>query len=378
MDTHEAHKFEDRVFLALVVVVSGGLAVVSAPFFGAILWAIIAAIVFAPMRNRLMRAMPAYRNIAALLTLLIIVLVVILPALLLAVFLVDEATVFYASVQAGEIDFDRYFATAMAQVPSWAIPLLEPVGLSNLDAALAKAGAAIANSFELIAAQALNIGQSAFGFMLALGVMLYLTFFLLRDGPELLARIGNAVPLRADQRTALTGTFALVIRATIKGSLVVAVLQGLVGGTVFWALGIHAPLLWGVVMAILAFLPVVGTGLVWLPVAIFLLATGAIWQGIVLILSGVFVIGLIDNVVRPILVGRDTRLPDYLVLISTLGGLVAFGPNGVVIGPVIAALFVTVWEIFAAGRWGAVAAGYSAAARVSASASACCSAHISA
>lgn len=350
MESRDIHKFEDRVFLALVVVVSGGLAVVSAPFFGAILWAIIATIVFAPMRDRLMRAMPGYRNTAALLTLLIIVLVVILPALLLAVFLVDEATVFYASIQAGEIDFDRYFATAMAQVPSWASPYLEPIGLSNLDTALAKAGAVVADSFELIAAQALNIGQSAFGFMLALGVMLYLTFFLLRDGPELMARIGNAVPLRVEQRTALTGTFALVIRATIKGSLVVAILQGLVGGTVFWALGIHAPLLWGVVMAILAFLPVVGTGLVWLPVAVFLLATGAIWQGIVLILSGVFVIGLIDNVVRPILVGRDTRLPDYLVLISTLGGLVTFGPNGVVIGPVIAALFVTVWEIFAAAR----------------------------
>jgi predicted PurR-regulated permease PerM len=346
------NKFEDRVFLALVVVVTFGLAVVSAPFFGAILWAIIATIVFFPMRNRLMRAMPGHPNRNALLTLLIIILSVILPALLLGVFLVGEASDFYMSVQAGEVDFDRYFETAVAQVPPWAAHYLEPVGLTNLDAALAKVGAALANSVELIAARALGIGQSAFSFLLALGVMLYLTFFLLRDGPELVKRVGNAVPLRVEQRDAVISTFALVIRATIKGSLVVAVLQGTIGGLIFWALGIHAPLLWAVVMAILAFLPVVGTGLVWLPVAIYLLATGALWQGVVLMLAGIFIIGLVDNVVRPILVGRDTRLPDYLVLISTLGGLAVFGANGVVIGPVIAALFLTVWEIFARERNG--------------------------
>ncbi len=342
--------FEDRVFLALVAVVTVGLAVVSAPFFGAILWSIIATIVFFPMRNRLMRAMPGRRNRTALLTLAIIVLAVILPALLLGVVLVDEASDFYMRVQAGQIDFDRYFETAVAQVPPWASHYLEPVGLTNLDSALAKVGAAIANSVELIAARALGIGQSAFGFLLALGVMLYLTFFLLRDGPDLVRRIGNAVPLRAEQRDAVIGTFALVIRATIKGSLVVAVLQGIIGGLVFWALDIHAPLVWGVVMAILAFLPVVGTGLVWVPVAAYLLGTGLIWQGVVLVFSGIFIIGLVDNVVRPILVGRDTRLPDYMVLISTLGGLAVFGANGVVIGPVIAALFLTVWEIFARER----------------------------
>jgi predicted PurR-regulated permease PerM len=345
-------KFEDRVFLALVVAVTFGLAVVSAPFFGAILWAVILTIVFFPMRNRLVRAMPGHPNRNALLTLLIIILAVILPMLLLGVFLVNEASDFYMSVQAGQIDFDAYFEQAVSQMPGWASHYLEPVGLTNLDAALAKVGAALANSVEVIAAQALNIGQSAFSFLLALGVMLYLTFFLLRDGPELVKRVGNAVPLRVEQRDAVINTFALVIRATIKGSLVVAVLQGLIGGVIFWALDIRAPLLWGVVMAILAFLPVVGTGLVWLPVAIYLLATGLVWQGVVLMLAGIFIIGLVDNVVRPVLVGRDTRLPDYLVLISTLGGLAVFGANGVVVGPVIAALFLTVWEIFAVERNG--------------------------
>jgi predicted PurR-regulated permease PerM len=103
-------------------------------------------------------------------------------------------------------------------------------------------------------------------------------------------------------------------------------------------------------MAFLSLLPAIGAGLVWIPVAIYLLATGAVWQGVLLIAYGVLVIGLVDNVLRPILVGQDTKLPDYVVLISTLGGISAFGLNGFVIGPVIAAMFIAVWDIFSASR----------------------------
>ena len=133
-------------------------------------------------------------------------------------------------------------------------------------------------------------------------------------------------------------------------SVFVQFLQGALGGLIFWVLGIGAPLLWGVVMAFLSLLPVIGAGLVWLPVAVYLLATGAMWQGLGLIAYGTLVIGLVDNFLRPILVGKDTKMPDYVVLISTLGGLAAFGLNGFVIGPVIAAMFIAVWEIFSASR----------------------------
>jgi len=126
--------------------------------------------------------------------------------------------------------------------------------------------------------------------------------------------------------------------------------QGALGGFAFWFLGIHAPLLWGVLMAFLSLLPAIGAGLVWLPVAMYLLASGAVWQGISLILYGVLVIGLVDNILRPFLVGKDTKLPDYVVLISTLGGIEVFGLNGFVIGPLIAAIFMVTWEIFSASR----------------------------
>jgi predicted PurR-regulated permease PerM len=140
--------------------------------------------------------------------------------------------------------------------------------------------------------------------------------------------------------------FAEVTRATVKGNLVVAAVQGALGGIIFWILGIPGPFLWGVVMFLLSLIPMVGAGLIWAPVALYLFAAGQWIEGLVLTGFGIGVIGLVDNVLRPILVGRDTKLPDYIVLMSTLGGFVLFGMNGFVIGPLIAALFVTVWEIF--------------------------------
>ena len=203
---------------------------------------------------------------------------------------------------------------------------------------------------QFVAAKALNIGQNTFDFLVDLCIVLYLLFFLLRDGDDLARRIRTAIPLYPDQQRELFNKFTTVIRATVKGNVVVAIVQGALGGLIFWFLGVHAPVLWAVVMAFLSLLPAVGSALVWLPVAIYFLVTGATWQGIVLIAYGVLVIGLVDNILRPILVGKDTKMPDYVVLISTLGGMAIFGLNGFVIGPVIAAMFMAVWDIFAASR----------------------------
>ena len=126
----------------------------------------------------------------------------------------------------------------------------------------------------------------------------------------------------------------------------VAVTQGTLGGIIFWILGISGAMLWGVVMVILSLFPAVGSALIWGPVAAYLLISGDVIEGIVLILFGVFVIGLVDNILRPILVGRDTKMPDYMVLISTIGGIGLFGLNGFVVGPVLAALFLAFWQIF--------------------------------
>lgn len=345
-------RIEDGVFLGFVLLVSVAFALVIEPFFAAILWGVIAAILFGPINQNLLRQMPGRPNSAAGLTLLLIVAVVILPAIVLAVSLVQEAGLFYAKIQSGQINIPAMFDAFQASLPDWASNLLARVGITNFAAVRDMLGQSIANSFRSVAAQVFQIGQSAFSFFVALSVTLYLTFFLLRDGPALAARLDRAAPLRMTHRRALMQQFVVVTRATIKGSVVVAIVQGMIGGIVFWMLGIQGPLLWGVLMGCFSLIPAVGTGLVWVPVAIYLLATGAVVKGIILVVCGLFVIGLIDNLLRPMLVGRDTRIPDYVVLITTLGGIDMFGFNGIVIGPVIAALFIATWNIVTRMRTG--------------------------
>ncbi|SEJ35945.1 Predicted PurR-regulated permease PerM [Sphingobium sp. AP50] len=339
-------KIEDGFFLGVVLVVSIAFAMVIEPFFAAVLWGVIAAIVFAPLNRQILLAMPKHRNGAALITLFLILAVVIVPAFVLGGALLQEAAYFYGKIQSGEINFVRLFSETVASMPDWLRPYLRRLGLGNFYAAQELVTKGVTSSFRTLAAQAFQIGQSAFSFMVGLGVMLYLTYFLLRDGEALSQRIAAAAPLRPGQRQALIEQFVIVIRATIKGSIVVAIVQGLIGGLVFWGLGIQGALLWGVLMGAFSLLPAVGTGLIWVPVAIYLFATGAIWKAIILVACGVLVIGMVDNVLRPILVGRDTRIPDYVVLISTLGGIELFGFNGIIIGPVIAALFIATWNIF--------------------------------
>jgi predicted PurR-regulated permease PerM len=276
----------------------------------------------------------------------IIVTLVILPLSLTATSLVQEATGLYDRIQSGELNLGDVFQQLREALPTWVTNLLDRLGLTNLGAVQERLSEALKKGSQLIAAQALNIGQGAADFILGLLVMLYLLFFLLRDGSALSKRIQDGLPLPPEQERALFSKFTTVIRATIKGSLLVAALQGALGGLIFWLLGLHAPVLWGVVMGLLALLPAVGAALIWLPAAIYLLAIGAVWQGVVLLLFGAFVIGLVDNILRPLLVGKDTKLPDYVVLVSTLGGLATFGLNGFVLGPVIAATFIAAWDIF--------------------------------
>jgi predicted PurR-regulated permease PerM len=343
---------EDKMFLLLVIAVSLAFAWILWPFFGAVLWGTILAILFAPLYRRLLRFMGQRRTVAAIATVMIILLIVILPLMLIGALLLQEGIGVYEKFQSGEFNLGRYFEQVLDALPGWVSDLVDRFGLTNLGAMQERLSSGFVQGSQFVAAKALNIGQNTFDFIVNLCIVLYLLFFLLRDGDDLGRRIRNAVPLHADQQHELFSRFTTVIRATVKGNVVVAIVQGALGGLIFWFLGVHAPVLWAVVMAFLSLLPAVGSALVWLPVAIYFLLTGATWQGIVLIVYGVLVIGLVDNVLRPILVGKDTKIPDYVVLISTLGGMAIFGLNGFVIGPVIAAMFMAVWDIFASSRPG--------------------------
>lgn len=177
-------------------------------------------------------------------------------------------------------------------------------------------------------------------------LMLYLLFFFFRDGDRIVARIAGVLPLGVERRSRLLLKFTEVVRATVKGNLIVAVAQGGLLAMLFWIVDVRTALFWGVVTAVLSLLPAVGASFVWGPGAIIMLATGQLWQGLVVLLGGVAITAA-ENVLRPIVIGRDTNMSDYLILVSTLGGIMVFGLAGFVAGPVIAALFLVLWDLFA-------------------------------
>ena len=186
---------------------------------------------------------------------------------------------------------------------------------------------------------------STVSFVVNFFIFLYTLFFLLIDGPAMIARIKRFVPLPSQDRDRLFDKFLSVTRATLKGTIVIGAIQGMLGGVAFWVLGISGAIFWGVVMMVLSVLPVVGGALVWVPTAIVLALTGNFLKAILLAAFCGLVVGSVDNVLRPRLVGRDTEMHDLMILFSTLGGITAFGAVGFILGPIMAALFQTVWEL---------------------------------
>ena len=341
-------ELQHKTFLILLILVSIAFGWILLPFYGAVFWGTVLAILFAPFYRRLLARMGPKPNLAALATLTICLVVVILPLTLIAMAMVQEGAHLYEMMKSGQINFGTYFQQIVAALPQWLTRLLDRMDLLNINSIQQRLSAGAMQGSQYVATQAISITQNTFDFMVSFFIMLYLLFFLLRDGAALTTRIRDAIPLSAGHKRHLFKKFTTVIRATVKGNVAVAAVQGALGGLALWFLDVQGALLWGVLMAFLSLLPAVGAAIVWLPVAIYFLVTGAIWQGVTLIAFGVLVIGLVDNVLRPILVGKDTQMPDYVVLISTLGGMALFGLNGFVIGPAIAALFIACWDLFSA------------------------------
>lgn len=337
-------QFERRTFLILLVIVSLGFGLILKPFWTAIFWACALAVVFAPLQHRFEQWWGVRPNINALATLLVCMLIVVLPIIFVTKVLVQEGLQLYQLLESGAID-PRVILIELREAFPIVDEMLIEFGINPND--IREQVVQLAQTFSrFLARETLSIGQNTFSLLVSLGLMMYLAFFLLRDGATLSRSIVQAIPLGDARIQALIQKFVEVTRATIKGNLVVALVQGALGGIIFSLLGIAAPLLWGVIMAFLSLIPAVGAAIVWFPVAIYLYSTGEWVDATILVAYGAIIIGLADNVLRPILVGRDTKLPDYVVLFSTIGGISLFGIIGFVLGPLIAALFMAVWQIF--------------------------------
>ena len=337
-----------RSFITLLIIVSVAFGWLLLPYYSALFWGFVFAISFTPLHRRILTVMPRHPNTAALSTLALCLLVVIFPLIALTSALIREGAMIYRRIESGQLNLGLYYERIINALPESLHHLVEELGIADIFSIQEKLSAGALEGSKFLASQAVNIGQNTAGFLVSMAIMLYLLFFLLRDGASLAKTINLVIPLGDDHKHLLIQKFITVVRATVKGNLVVAATQGALGGFIFWVLGIEGALLWGVIMAFLSLLPAVGSALIWAPVAVYFMVTGNYWDGSILILFGVLVIGLVDNVLRPLLVGKDTKMPDYVVLISTIGGLATFGLNGFVIGPLLAALFMAVWSLFPA------------------------------
>jgi predicted PurR-regulated permease PerM len=208
----------------------------------------------------------------------------------------------------------------------------------------------ISNSIQSAGGNAVMVIQKTYqnvvGSIIWIFVMFFSLYYFLIEGRKVVDKIMYLSPLRDKYEEELSHKFTSMTRATLKGTIIIGVIQGSLGGIMFWIAGVPSFVIWGVIMVILSIIPAIGSGLVWAPAGIILLFTGNIWEGIFVLLFGGIFISLVDNILRPKLVGNDTEMHPLLVFFATLGGLISFGIIGFIIGPVIMALFLALWEIY--------------------------------
>ncbi len=332
-------------FVLLLVLSTLAFCMVLKAYYSSIFWGVILALLFYPLKTRIRKALGDKNGLSAFLTLLIICLIVFIPCVIVMTSLAYEGNELYNNIQQNNQALSSSITTAIQHLPGFAQDFLNRYDLTNVDKLQQKISGVAMQGSRTLASSVLVIGQGTFSFTVGFVIMLYLLFFFLKDGSYLINLMLDSLPLTDYVKHHLFKKLAAVSKATVKGTVVVALVQGALGGIAFWFLGVQGSVLWGALMAFLSLVPAVGSAIIWVPVAIYFLAAGPLWKGIFLVVFFVVVIGLVDNILRPLLVGKETRMPDYLVLIATLGGMELFGINGFVIGPLIAALFIACWNL---------------------------------
>ncbi|MFP4624135.1 MAG: AI-2E family transporter [Gemmatimonadota bacterium] len=337
-------RLESATFLTLLLLTSALFFWMIRAFVWPVFWAAILAVLFHGIHARLLAVCRERATPAALLSMLAVVIFVVLPFILVGGAIARQGLLLYRGIAAGEIRVQGPIDMLERSLPTVA-GFLDRYGV-DLAQLRVSAQELASSATQIVATRALGVGQDALWITAMFALMLYLLFFFFRDGDRIVARIAGVLPLGVERRSRLLLKFTEVVRATVKGNLIVAVAQGGLLAMLFWIVDVRTALFWGVVTAVLSLLPAVGASFVWGPGAIIMLATGQLWQGLVVLLGGVAITAA-ENVLRPIVIGRDTNMSDYLILVSTLGGIMVFGLAGFVAGPVIAALFLVLWDLFA-------------------------------
>ncbi len=334
-------KVQQVVFFAILGVVTLLFLYLLKPFFTPIFWAAVLAGIFRPLHRRIDGKLKR-PNLSATLTLSAIVLIIIIPASLIGSLLVSESIQIYNAVSKDTSALEAKVQKVIALFAD--NPYLEriPLDESFIIEKVSDGAKSIANYLFV---HLTNLTQNTIIFLVQFGVMFYTLFFFFRDTDRILAGILRMSPLEEAKTKILYKQFTATARATLKATIVLGGLQGISGGFIFFLTGIEGSMVWGLLMTVLAILPGIGCSIIWAPAGLIMLLGNHIGEGIAILTFGVLVIGLVDNLLRPIIIGTDVAMHPLLIFLSTLGGLIVFGLSGFVIGPIIAALFLSIAEM---------------------------------
>ena len=334
--------------LLLVVAVTALFLAVAWPFFKPLLLGALLAGLFHPLYRWITRLLGGRRSLGAAVTLLVLLVLGLGPVSAFLGIVLQQALTM--SDQALPWLNQHLGAATAFNVQEWLVQKFPGLVkyMPSQEQLLEQVGTAAKTAGAFLVGFASRMTATTAAFLLNLFVMLYAMFFFFRDGDKILERIFYYTPLSDEDETRMLTQFASITRATVKGTLVIGIIQGALAGIAFWVAGIEGAALWGTIMTILSIIPGIGAALVWVPVVIILFVTGQYLTATLLAAWCAAVVGTVDNFLRPMLVGRDAKMPDLLILIGTLGGLFLFGPIGFIVGPIVCGLFLTVWDIYGA------------------------------
>lgn len=339
----QANRFYYLMVLSILAIMGYLSYQIFQPFFVPITWAIVFCVVFYPAYAFTLRYM-RLKVVASLMTLLLILVVIIGPFSYISYALINELSDFVGNPEAATKTLRTFLSDErINNIIKKVQPYTGLEGPSEeiIIENLKKAGKRIIDNLSAGFTNVLSVGAN-FAFMA------FAIFFLLKDGTGFLLKIRDYLPFSEQQKDRLASQVKDMIVSTIYGGVIVAIIQGILGGLAFFMLGIGSPIFWGSVMALASFVPMLGTSIVWVPASLILLIEGAYMKGIALIVIGIFVISMVDNILKPLIIGGRTKMPTVIIFFTVLGGIKLFGLLGLVMGPLVFALFLSVFEIFRA------------------------------
>ena len=334
--------------LLLVAAVSALFVAVAWPFLKPLLLGALLAGLFHPLYRWITRLLGGRQSLGAAVTLLVLLVLGLGPISAFLGLVLQQALTM--SDQAIPWLSQHLGAASTFNVHDWLVQRFPALAkyVPSQEQLLQQVGTAAKTAGAFLVTFASRMTATTAAFLLNLFVMLYAMFFFFKDGHKILERIFYYLPLNDEDETRMLARFTSITRATVKGTLVIGIIQGALAGIAFWVAGIEGAALWGTMMTILSIIPGIGAALVWVPAVIILFVTGQSLTATLLAAWCAAVVGTVDNFLRPMLVGRDAKMPDLLILIGTLGGLFLFGPMGFIVGPIVCGLFLTVWDIYGA------------------------------